>query len=116
MLLGDFNTDLLNFDTSDHIKTILDSLQLLLPTRVCINSKTLINNIFCNITKPLAKSASSGNISSSISYHLPQFFILPDFFSNSIPTRYNMSHDWENLTSNYFLRILKRQIGIKFSN
>ena len=73
MLLGDFNIDLLNFDTSEHINTILDSLQtkVIFPYRVCINSKTLIDNIFCNIPNPLLKSTISGNISSSISDHLP---------------------------------------------
>ena len=72
VLLGDFNTDLLNFDTSEHLSTFLDDLvsnslqpQILLPTR---------------IFDPLVKSAMSGNISSSISDHLPQFFILPEFF------------------------------------
>ena len=81
-LLGDFN-----IDTSEYVSTFLDDLasnllqtQILLPTRISNNSKTLINSIFCNIPNPLVKSAISGNISSSISDHLPQFFILPGFF------------------------------------
>ena len=72
ILLGDFNIDLLNFNTSEHITTFLDDSasnlfqhQILLPTRTCNNSKTLIDNIFCNIPTPLVKSAMSGNISSS---------------------------------------------------
>ena len=45
----------------------------------------------------------SGNISSSISDHLPQFFILPDIFSNSPPAKYNiMFHDWENFNNQSF--------------
>ena len=97
VLLGEINIDLLNFDTSEHVSTFLDDLasnslqpQILLPTRISNNSKTLIDNIFCNIPNPLVKSAMSGNISSSISDHLPQFFILPEFFSNSPPTKYNI--------------------------
>ena len=85
--VGDFNIDLLNFDTSEYVSTFLDDLasnslqpQILLPTRISNNSKTLIDNIFCNIPNTLVKSAMSGNISSSISDHLPQFFILPEFF------------------------------------
>ena len=101
VLLGDFNTDLLNFDTSDHVSTFLDDLgsnslqpQILLPTRISNNSKTLIDNVFCNIPSPLVKSAMSGNISSNILDHLPQFFILPEFFSKSSTTKYNIiSHD-----------------------
>ena len=46
----------------------------------------------------------SGNISSSISDHLPQFFILPEFFSNSPPIKYNIrSHDWEKFNNQPFL-------------
>ena len=64
VLLGDFNIDLLNFDTSEYVSTFLDDLasnllqpQILLPTRISNNSKTLIDNIFCNIPNTLAKSA-----------------------------------------------------------
>ena len=102
VLLGDFNIVLLNFDTSEYASTFLNlasnSLQpqIPLPTRISSNSKSLIDNIFCNIPNPLIKSAMSGNISSSISDHLPQFFIRPEFFSKSPPTKYNIiSHDWE---------------------
>ena len=45
-----------------------------LPTRISNNSKTLIDNIFCNIPNSLVTNAMSGNISSSISDQLPQFF------------------------------------------
>ena len=93
VLLGDFNIDLFNFNSSNYINTFFDNLasnslqpQTFLPTRVCKNSKTLIDNIFYNTPNPLAKSAISGNISFSISDHLQQFFLLPDFFSNSTPT------------------------------
>ena len=106
VLLGEFNNDLLNFNTSEHVSTSLDDLasnllqpQILLPARISNNSKTLIDNIFCNIPSPLVKSATSGNISSSILDHLPQFFLLPDFFSNFPPTKYNIVHDWENFNS-----------------
>ena len=53
----------------------------------CGNSKTIIDNIFSSIAEPLIKNVATGNITFSISDHLPQFFFfLPDFFSN-IPTR-----------------------------
>ena len=65
--VGDFNIDLLNFDTSEYVSTFLDDLasnslqpQILLPTRISNNSKTLIN-IFRNIPNTLVKSAMSGN-------------------------------------------------------
>ena len=62
VLLGDFNTDLLYFDTSEHVSTFLDDLQILLSTRISNNTKTLTDNIFCNIPNPLVKNAMSGNI------------------------------------------------------
>ena len=118
-LLCDFNSDLMNFDTSEHVSTFLDDLasnslkpQIILSTRISNNSKTLIDNVFCNIPSPLVKSIMSVNISSSISDHPPQFFILLDFFSNSPPTKYFMTG--KTLITSHFLRILKKKIiGIK---
>ena len=46
----------------------------------------------------------SGNISSSISDHLPQLFVIPEFFSKSPATKYNIiSHDWEKFNNQSFL-------------
>ena len=117
VLLSDFNIDLLNFGASEHVSTFRDDLasnslqpQIVLPNRISNNSKTVIDNIFCNIPNPLVKSAMSGNISTSISYHLPQFFILPDFFSNSHPTKYNIiSHDWEKFNNQSFLEDFEKR-------
>ena len=111
VLLGDFNIDLLNFDTSEYVSSFLDGLasdslqpQILLPARISNNSETLTDNIFCSIPNTLVKSAMFGNISTSISDHLPQFFILPEFFSKSPPTKYNIiSHDWEKFNNQSFL-------------
>ena len=117
VLLGDFNIDLLNFDTSEYVSTFLDDLasnllqpQILLPTRISNNSKTLIDNILCNILNTLVKSAMSGNILSSISDHLPQFFILKKIlfkvsFQLNI-TLYPMTG--KNLITSHFLKILKK--------
>ena len=56
VLLGDFNTDLLNFDTSEHVSTFLYDLasnslqpQILLPTSISNNSKTLIDTFFVRL-------------------------------------------------------------------
>ena len=110
VLLGDFNIDLLNFDTSEQVITFLYDLnsnslqlQILLPNKISKNSETLIDNIFCNVLSPLIKSTISGNISSIMSDHLPQFFTIPDFFSNSPPTKYNMFYDWENFNDQSLL-------------
>ena len=134
VLLGDFNIDVINFNTSEYVSTFLDDLasnlmqpQILLPTRISNNSKTLIDNIFCNIPNPLVKSAMSGNISPSISDHLPQFFILPEIFSKSPPTEYNISYDWENFNKSFLqdfekinwnqvLQLNQNNVNITFEN
>ena len=104
VLPGDFNIELLNLIHLDDLASHSLESQILLPTRIANNSKTLNDNIFCNIPHPLLKSAMSGNISSSISDHLPQFYTLPEFFSNSPPTKYNIiSHDWEKFNNQSFL-------------
>ena len=58
ILLGDFNINLMNSSGDPNIANFLDILgnhlilpQILLPTRVTLNSKTLIDNIFLSPTK-----------------------------------------------------------------
>ena len=102
LLLGNFNTDLLNFHTLEHDSTFLDDLtanslqpQILLPTTISSTSKALTDDIFCIVPTPLVITAMSKNISSSLSDHLPQFFTLPDFFPKFAPTKYYIIfHDW----------------------
>ena len=55
-LMGDFTIDHLNFHTTQHINEFIDNImspslqpQILQPTRIHKNHKTLIDNIFCNI-------------------------------------------------------------------
>ena len=76
-LCGDFNSDLLKYDSSNNYKKFYDLLSsygifpmILLPTRVCGNSATIVDNIFTNnINNPLI----SGNIITDISDHYSQF-------------------------------------------
>ena len=88
--MGDFNNDMLKVkfeSSSEHTLINLSSnclhLQILLPIWISGNSKTIIDTMFSNITGPLMKNVTAGNITLSISDHLPQFFFLPDFLSNN---------------------------------
>ena len=80
-LLGDFNVDHLKYDKHAPTNEFLDSLSshmflhIVQPTRISTTSKTFIDNIFSNIH---TLSSVSGNITSSISDHLPQFFTFPN--------------------------------------
>ena len=80
-LLGDLNMDLLKYDQHSLTNNFLDFLssQILLPhivqpTIKRNNSKILIYNIYLNEITPNNK---SGNITATISDHLPQFLIAP---------------------------------------
>ena len=87
--LGDFNIDLLKYDSSELVYSFLDtlysnflSLQIILPPRISFSS-TLIDNIFCNViytTKSI-----SPNPTSTVLDPLTQFPILPEFFCNAPP-------------------------------
>ena len=111
-LLGDFNINLLNYDVHPPANKFLDSLSshyflpyILQPSRVTTNSKTLIDNIFSNMVVP---SIISGNLTASISDHLPQFPVGPNiFFNASYPKSNNYERDWsrfdqKNFVLNYF--------------
>ena len=86
ILLGDFNVNLMKYDNHPSANEFLDSLpshmflpHIIQPTRIRDSSKTLIDNIFSNI---LIENTISGNLTATISDHLPQFVILPNIFSN----------------------------------
>ena len=106
ILLGDFNINLLN-SGDPNVVNFLDILgnhlilpQILLPTRVTINSKTLIDNIFLS---PNKFEKVSGNITTGISDHLPQFLLLKKSFTQSTPSS-NYERDWKNFDHENFMR------------
>ena len=98
-LLGDFNINLLNYNVHQPTNDFLDSLAfnsiipyILQPTRFTSHSKTLIDNIFSNI---LSKEIIPGNLTATISDHLPQFLFPPNILSNPSYNRSNkFEKDW----------------------
>ena len=107
-LLGDFNIDLLNYDQHSLTNEFLDSLSshmllphIVQPTRIRNNSKTLIDNIYSNVITP---NNISGNITATISDHLPQFLIAPDIFSSPLSTKMNIFEtDWSKFDQENFI-------------
>ena len=74
---------------------------ILQPTRITSHSKTLIDNIFTNITLP---DSISGNLTATISDHLPQFLIVPNIFSNPPSNKSNIyERDWSNFDQDNFI-------------
>ena len=94
VLLGDFNINLLNYNEHNQKNEFLDSLAsnsfiplTLQPTRITSHSNTLIDNIFSNV---IDLDIISGNLTATISDHLPQFSIIPNMFDNVLDNKSNI--------------------------
>ena len=94
ILTGDFNFNLLKYGNHSATTTFLDLLfrnsfmpLITQPTRITSHSKTLIDNIFINSQE---FNTTSGNITSTISDHLPQFTIINNLQKNNIPPKHNI--------------------------
>ena len=71
------------------------------PARITSHSKTLIDNILTNITLP---DSISGNLTATISDHLPQLLIVPNIFSNPLSNKSNIyERDWSNYDQENFI-------------
>ena len=98
-LLGDFNVNLLNYNEHNQTNEFLDSLAsnsfislILQRTRITSHSNTLIDNIFSNVIHP---DIISGNLTATISNHLPQCVIIPNMFGNIPGNKSNVyKKDW----------------------
>ena len=82
VIYRDFNVNLFNYNEHNQTNKFLDSLAsnsfiplILQPTRITNHSNTLIDNIFSNVIDP---DIISGNLTATISDHLPQFSIFPN--------------------------------------
>ena len=100
IVMGDFNIDILKYDSDCGSATFLDNMYetLLLhyvtsPTRVTPRSQTLIDNIFSNIVEDIIL----GNNTTIISDHYIQFVL----FKNQIKSKTNIEKT--NLARNYKL-------------
>ena len=115
--MGDFNLNLLNYETHDDTNDFLNSMisysvlpYILHPTRVTDYSSTVIDNIFSNITDCESKGGNitdceskGGNILCDISDHFPQFIVLEksivDYNTCSFAKR-----DFSNFNENSFVQ------------
>ena len=108
-LLGDFNIDLLKFNSCSSVCNFLDELssgyfmpQIFLSSRITRSSKKLIDNIFCNIPQSSEQNISA-NLTTTYSDHLPQVRKLNVFirdwktFNNATFSANYKSTDWPNV-------------------
>ena len=105
MDLTDFNCSYLNKLLENICKEQKSIPLILQPTRITSHSTTLIDNIFSNVIDP---DIISGNLTATISDHLPQFAIIPNIFGNisgnksKIYERGWSKFDRENFILDYF--------------
>ena len=111
-LLGDFNVNLLNYNEHNQTNRFVDSLAsnsfiplILQQTRITSHYNTIIDNIFSNVIDPDIK---AGNLTATISDHLPQLLIIPNMFGYIPGNKSNIyESDWskfdkENFILDYF--------------
>ena len=107
-LLGDFNVNLSNYNKHNQTNKFLDSLAsnsfiplILQPTRITSHSNTLMDNIFSNVIYP---DIISGNLTVTISDHLPQFTIIPNMFGNISGNKSNIyERGWSKFDQEHFI-------------
>ena len=107
-LLGDFNVDLLKYDKHAGTNEFIDSLSSymylsynLYPTRVTGHSQTITYNILSNY---VSKEAVCGNLTSTISDHLPQVLFIPSMFSDNPDKKSNIfERSWTNFNQAEFV-------------
>jgi len=133
ILLGDFNIDLLSCKTNKSYSNFLDICAsshlfpfITLPTRITSESSTLIDNIFMSSSN---YKTTSGNLTISISDHLPQFLMLYSLNLNSNttsfkPTYYrkwsafnstNFRNDFNQISWNEILALENRDCDFSFN-
>ena len=107
----DFNVDLLKCDDDTNNGIFFDLLSsygyrtlILQPTRVTSDSATIIDNIYIN---DIEARSSGGNITTSISDHVPQFCVLDIFFKTSKPKNVRYGRSYKNLYHDEFKNELK---------
>ena len=108
MLLGDFNIDLLKVEQENNNNNFLDILgssmflpQIILPTRVCEKSQTLIDNIFINSCN---YNCISGNLAVKISDHLIQFLIMKNMNPSMKLSDNKFRRNWKKIDENKFTK------------
>ena len=100
----------MNYNEHNQANEFLDSLAstsfiplILQPTRITSHSNTLIDNIFSNVIDP---DIISGNLTATISDHLPQFSIIPNMFGNISGNKSNIyERDWSKFDRKFYSRL-----------
>ena len=106
LLMGDFNTDLLQYESHSHTNDFINSMisnsllpYIHQPARVTEHSATVIDNIFSNITD---HETLSGNMTSLIADHFAQFLLIKKYHVNYKSCSYFV-HDYSSFGEEKFV-------------
>ncbi len=109
--MGDFNIDLLKYDTEESSANFYDTLSsfsyrplIMQPTRVTSHSATIIDNIFIN---SFQTQSVGGNLTASISDHFPQFCIIDTFEKKKTDKCVKYGRSYRNFNHDEFTNELK---------
>ena len=114
VLAGDFNLNLIKYSKTTGINQFLGIVlshnfmpQITLPTRVTGRPATPIDNILINSNE---NKCTSGNITTSVSDHLPQFLIIKNFKGQTYKTKNPEAtiRDYKKFTSESFQSDIKK--------
>ena len=112
ILCADFNVNFMNFDTHSLTNDLLNTLishgflpMITLPSRITERSATLIDNIFTN---KIQSFYDSGLLHSSISDHLPAFYLQTSFITNKSNDK-TIYHDMSAQNINSFKEKLSNE-------
>ena len=114
VLAGDFNLNLIKYSKTTGINQFLGIVlshsfmpQITLPTRVTGRTATPIDNILINSSE---NKCTSGNITTSVSDHLPQFLIIKNFKGQTYKTKNPEAtiRDYKKITSESFQSDIKK--------
>ena len=108
LLLGDFNVNLMHYNEHKATNEFLDSLAsnsylpyIIQPSGLTSRSRNFIDNIFSDV---ISKDIICGNITATISDHLPQFLVSPNTFVNPPSNKSNVfERDWSKFDQENFL-------------
>ena len=106
-LCGDFNFDLLKYANHNKTLSFIESMMsnfliptITLPTKINYGRSTLIDNIFTNEIVP---DIISGNLTVSISDHLPSFVLIPKEINTKEFKREQYRRDYKNFNKTEFI-------------
>jgi hypothetical protein len=105
--MGDLNINLLNTNLDNNVTDFFDSMAsnllipfIIHPTRVALNSSTIIDNIFSDL--PNHKNSRSGNLSTHITNHYTQYLLIPFKKKTSPVAREKFIRNTKNIDTSKF--------------